>query len=69
MTIDRFNPAVRQPDVDAQEAIVADVFYRPPQDGIHGIMAGFEVNTGVHSIFAGNRVYAIAEVRIYFEVF
>lgn len=66
VTVDGFNRSMGQPDIDAQAIIVARGFDYPAKNSINGIMAGFEIHSRMHGVFAGKRVDAVTVSGIYF---
>nr|WP_233138266.1 hypothetical protein [Mucilaginibacter sp. MD40] len=58
VTVYGFNRAMGQPNVYTQAIIIAGGSDQTTQDSVDGIMAGFEINTRMHGIFAGKRVDA-----------
>jgi len=69
VTVYGFNRSMSQPDVDAQAIIIAGGSDKTIKDRKNGIMAGFEVNTRMQDVFAGQWVDTVTVFRIYFKVF
>jgi hypothetical protein len=69
VTVNGFNRAMSEPDVDAEATIKTTGSDKPIKDRINCIMAGSKVNTRMHGVFAGKRVDTITVFRIYFKVF
>lgn len=66
VTVYGFDRAMSQPNVYAQAIIIASRSDQTAKDSINGIMAGFEIDTLMHGVFAGKRVDSVTVSGIYF---